>query len=103
MNEDRIEGSARTLGGKVQEAAGRLTGDAKTRAEGELNQAAGRAQDLYGQARDAAADAVEALEDGAETVEDAVRDFVENRPYTTALIALGVGWLIGTMGRRRHD
>ena len=58
MNEDRIEGSARTIGGKVQEAAGRLTGDAKTRVEGEVNEAAGRAQDLYGQARDAAADAV---------------------------------------------
>ena len=36
MNEDRIEGSAHTIGGKVQEAAGRLTGDAKTRVEGEV-------------------------------------------------------------------
>ena len=101
MNEDRIEGTARNLGGKVQEAAGRLTGDAKTRVEGEVNQAAGRAQDLYGQARDAASDAVGVLEDGAETIEDAVRNFVEARPYTTAAIALGIGWLIGTMGRRR--
>ncbi len=102
MNEDRIEGSARTIGGKVQEAAGRLTGDAKTRVEDELNQAAGRAQDLYGQARDAAADAVGVIEDGAETIEDAVCDFVETRPYTTAAIALGIGLLIGTMGRRRY-
>jgi uncharacterized protein YjbJ (UPF0337 family) len=61
MNDDRIEGTARTVGGKVQEAAGRITGDAKTRVEGEINQAAGRAQNLYGQARDAAADAVEAI------------------------------------------
>ena len=103
MNEDRIVGSARTVGGKIQEAAGQVTGDAKTRVEGELNQAAGRAQDLYGQAKDAAADAVDALEDSAETIEDAVRDFVETRPYTTAAIALGIGWLIGTMGRRRYD
>ena len=101
MNEDRIEGTARNLGGKVQEVAGKLTGDAKTRVEGEVNQAAGRAQDLYGQARDAAADAVGVLEDSAETIEDAVRDFT--RPYTTAAIALGIGWLIGTMGRRRYD
>jgi uncharacterized protein YjbJ (UPF0337 family) len=102
MNEDRIEGTARNLGGKVQEAAGKLTGDAKTRVEGDINQATGRAQDLYGQARDAAADAVGVLEDSAETIEDAVRDFVETRPYTTAAIALGIGWLIGTMGRRRY-
>jgi uncharacterized protein YjbJ (UPF0337 family) len=102
MNEDRIEGSARIVGGKVQEAAGRLAGDAKTRVEGEVNQAAGRAQDLFGQARDAATDAVGVIEDGAETIEDAVRDFVETKPYTTAAIALGIGWLIGTMGRRRY-
>ena len=38
----------------------------------------------------------------AETIEDVVRDFVESRPYTTAAIALGIGWLIGTMGRRRY-
>ena len=98
MNEDRIEGSARTIGGKMQEAAGRLTGDAKTRVEGEVNQAAGHAQNLYGQARDAAADAVGAIEDGAETVEDAVRDFVETRPYDAA-IALGHRPLIGTMSQ----
>jgi uncharacterized protein YjbJ (UPF0337 family) len=101
MNDDRIKGSARTIGGKIQEAAGEATGDAKTRLEGELNQAAGRAQDLYGQAREAAADAVDTLEDTAETIEDVVRDFIETRPYTTAAIALGIGWLIGTMGRRR--
>ncbi len=102
MNEDRIEGSARTIGGKVQEAAGRLTGDVKTRVEGEADQAAGRVQNLYGQARDAAADAVEVIEESAETIEDAVRDFVESRPYTTAAIALGIGLLIGTMGHRRY-
>ena len=102
MNEDRIEGSVHTIGGKVQEAAGRLTGDVKTRVEGEADQAAGRAQNLYGQARDAAADAVEVIEEGAETIEDAVRDFVESRPYTTAAIALGIGLLIGTMGSRRY-
>jgi ElaB/YqjD/DUF883 family membrane-anchored ribosome-binding protein len=39
----------------------------------------------------------ESLEDGAETIEEAVRDFVESRPYTTPAIALGIGWLIGTM------
>ena len=78
-----------------------MTGDVKTRVGGEVNQAARRAQDLYGQARDAAADAVGVIEDGAETIEDAVRDFVESRPYTTAAIASGIGWLIGTMGRHR--
>ena len=103
MNEDRIVGSARTVAEKSRKQPDKLRATQRTRVEGELNQAAGRAQDLYGQAKDAAADAVDALEDSAETFEDAVRDFVETRPYTTAAIALGIGWLIGTMGRRRYD
>ena len=49
MDENRIEGTTRNFGGKVQEGIGRVTGDAKTRAEGVLNQATGAAQDLYGQ------------------------------------------------------
>ena len=47
MNEKRIVGSGRTVGGKIQEAAGQVTCDAKTRVEGELNEAS-RAQDLNG-------------------------------------------------------
>ena len=54
MDEDRIEGTARNVGGKVQEGVGRITGDPRMRAEGLANQAAGTAQDLYGQAADTA-------------------------------------------------
>ncbi len=99
MNEDRIEGKMRTFGGKAEQLAGRATGDAKTKVEGVLDEAAGRAQDLYGQAKDAASDAYEAVEDGAASAEDFIRDFVETRPYTTAVLALAAGWLIGRMGR----
>ena len=89
MNEDRVAGTTRNLGGKVQEGFGRVTSDTKTQAEGLANQAAGTAQELYGQAKDTAADA-----------EDFVRRTIEERPYTTALVALCVGWVIGRMGRR---
>ena len=44
MDENRIEGSARNLGGKVQEGIGRVTGDAQSTIEGVVNQAAGTAQ-----------------------------------------------------------
>jgi hypothetical protein len=33
MDENRVEGTARNLGGKVQEGVGRLPGDARTRAK----------------------------------------------------------------------
>jgi uncharacterized protein YjbJ (UPF0337 family) len=60
MNEDRIAGTARNLGGKVQEGYGRVTGDTQSQAEGLMNQAAGTAQDLYGQAKDSASEAAQA-------------------------------------------
>jgi uncharacterized protein YjbJ (UPF0337 family) len=100
MNEDRVAGTARNLGGKVQEGFGRVTGDTKTQAEGLLNQATGAAQDLYGQAKDSAGEAVDAVRRGAVDAEDYVRHIIEQRPYTTAFAALCIGWLIGRMGRR---
>jgi uncharacterized protein YjbJ (UPF0337 family) len=101
MNQDSVVGSAKTVGGKVQEGVGRVTGDTKTQVEGVVNQAAGAAQDLYGQAKESASDAVEAVRQGAVDAEDYIRHTIEKRPYTTAIVALCVGWVIGRMGR--HD
>ena len=100
MNEDRVMGTARNLGGKVQEGVGRVTGDTKSQVEGVMNQAAGAAQDLYGQAKDTASDAAEAVRQGAVNAEDYIRQTIEKRPYTVAFAALCVGWLLGRMGRR---
>jgi len=41
MDEDRISGTARNVGGKIEEGVGRLTGDARTQIQGKLDQAAG--------------------------------------------------------------
>jgi uncharacterized protein YjbJ (UPF0337 family) len=92
MEENRLEGTARNLGGKVQEGVGRATGDAKTRAEGIANQVRGTAQDLYGQAADTARET-------ATTMDSWLRETIENQPYTTALVALGIGWLLGRLHR----
>jgi uncharacterized protein YjbJ (UPF0337 family) len=100
MNEDRVIGTARNLGGQAQEGLGRMTGDTKSQVEGVINQAAGAAQNLYGQAKEGAADAAQAVRRSAMDAEDIVRQTIEKRPYTTALVALGIGWLIGRMGRR---
>jgi uncharacterized protein YjbJ (UPF0337 family) len=101
MNEDRVMGTARNLGGKMQEGVGRITGDTRTQVEGVLNQASGAAQDLYGQAKDTASDAVRSVGRGAVEAEDYVRHTIETRPYTTAFVALCAGWFIGRMAR--HD
>jgi uncharacterized protein YjbJ (UPF0337 family) len=102
MNEDRVIGTARNLGGAVQEGVGRVTGDTKTQVDGVINQAAGAAQDLYGQAKDTAANAAEAVRVRAIDAEDYIRHTIERRPYTTAFAALCVGLLIGRMGRRSY-
>ncbi|GEM_PF-221413 len=39
---DRIEGAAKNIGGKLKEAAGKLTGDEKLKAEGRADQVAGK-------------------------------------------------------------
>ena len=100
MNENRVAGTTRNLGGKVQEGYGRVAGDAKSEAEGVLNQAVGGAQDLYGRAQDSAIDAAQQVKKGALIVEDRIRDFIEERPYTAAFTALCIGWAIARFRRR---
>ena len=92
MDENRIAGSARNLGGKVEEGVGRATGDVRTQVEGRLDQAAGAAQDLYGQTSDAARET-------AVTFDKWLRNTIETQPYTSAFVALGIGWLLGRMHR----
>src|ERR1051326_572124 len=99
MDENRLTGTARNLGGKVQEGFGRVTGDTQTQAEGIANQVTGAAQDLYGRARDGASDAADATVTAAASFEKLLRNPIENQPYTTAAVALGLGWLLGRMHR----
>jgi uncharacterized protein YjbJ (UPF0337 family) len=99
MDENRISGTAKNLGGKIEEGFGRATGDAKSQAHGQMKQVEGDAQDLYGQAVDSASDAITAVRKSSGSVEDTLRDYVENNPYTAAAIALGIGWLIGRSHR----
>jgi uncharacterized protein YjbJ (UPF0337 family) len=88
MDENRVAGTARNFGGKLEEAVGDIAGDTRTRAQGKFDQAAGAAQNLYGQTADAARDT-------AANLETWLRRTIETQPYTTAIIALGIGWLLG--------
>ena len=99
MNEDRVVGTARNVGGQLEEGFGRVTGDVKSQVEGKIKQATGAAQDLYGQARDAAGDAAKAVQERAAPLEEALRNTTENRPYTAVAVALAIGWFVGRMSR----
>ena len=58
MDKDRVKGSATNLKGKIKEAAGKATGDAKLKSEGKADQVAGKVQNAFGGAKDAIRDAV---------------------------------------------
>ena len=49
---DRVEGSAKHMGGKVKEAAGDFTGDEKLKAEGKADQVEGKVQNAVGGMKD---------------------------------------------------
>lgn len=53
MDKDRIEGSAKVVGGKVKEAVGKMTGDAKLQADGAADQVKGKIQNAVGGVKDA--------------------------------------------------
>jgi uncharacterized protein YjbJ (UPF0337 family) len=57
MDKDRIAGVAHQIKGRVKEAVGKVTGDAKTRAEGAAEKTAGRVQNAVGGAKDAVREA----------------------------------------------
>ena len=49
---DRVEGAAKNMGGEIKEAAGKLTGDEKLKADGRADQAEGKIQNAVGGLKD---------------------------------------------------
>ncbi len=83
VDENRIEGSAKNLGGKVQETIGDVIGDPETQAQGVANQIAGTAQNAMGSASD--------ILKGWGTV---IGDATKERPFTTLAIAIAAGFVL---------
>jgi uncharacterized protein YjbJ (UPF0337 family) len=92
MDENPISGTARNVAGKVEKGLGRAAADASSEFKGKLDEAAGAAQDLYGQTADAPRQT-------AVTFDKWLRNTIETQPYTSALVAVGIGWLLGRMHR----
>jgi uncharacterized protein YjbJ (UPF0337 family) len=82
MDSDEFEGTARDIGGKVQDAVGGLTGDAATQAKGKVNQVRGKAQKTFGAAS------------------EELRDSIVDQPLTALAIVAGAAFLLGFLSRR---
>ena len=68
-----VQGAARDFGGRVQQKIGEFAGDARTQAEGLYNQAAGQAEQQVAR----------------------LSDVIKDQPITSALVAVGIGYLLG--------
>ena len=73
--DNRVEGTAREFGGRVQETVGNMTGDSKAQAQGLYNQTAGQAQQAAGQ----------------------LGDIIKAQPVVASLAALAIGFLLGRL------
>ena len=68
-----FRGTVRDVGGRVQEKMGDFAGDAKTQAQGLYNQASGQAEQQMAR----------------------LSDVIRDQPITSALVAIGIGYLLG--------
>ena len=59
MDKDRLQGSAKQAKGAVEEAWGKVTGDAKTKAKGTADKAEGKLQNAVGGMKDTARETLE--------------------------------------------
>jgi uncharacterized protein YjbJ (UPF0337 family) len=108
MDSDRIKGTAKEFGGKLEETVGHATGNQDTRAEGIARQIEGKGQNLYGQAKDGLRDAGDLAEkmydEGRRYAKRGSRDVgqaVEQYPVASLLLAGAVGLLAGVLVSRR--
>ena len=101
MTDQRIEGAATELEGKVQSGLGRLTGDSKLQLDGKINEVKGKALDAYGRV----IDGLDGMVDKAPVdLRDPARkglDFARRKPLLTTGILAGAAILLGSLGRRR--
>lgn len=113
VDTDRIVGTAKEAGGKVQGGAGDLAGSQRNSMEGRYREAEGRAQEAYGQAKDTLRNVADEVSDYAGDAYDrggaylrdgtrVVESRVEENPLLALLIAGAVGYGLALLlhGRR---
>ena len=86
MNNDKLTGTAKKVEGSVESAFGTVTGNKSAEAKGDAKRILGAAQDAFGKVEDFATDSF-----------DTVKTEINEKPVQSALIALGIGFLIGRL------
>lgn len=120
VDTDRIVGTAKEVGGRVQSEVGDLAGSNANSVEGRFREAQGKAQDAFGQAKDTLRDVADNAGDYARNATDYAKDAydrsgsylrdgrsavgsrVEENPLIALVIAGAVGYGLALLlhGRR---
>ncbi len=102
MDENRVEGTAKDIGGNIKSAVGDMTGDSKTQASGAVDQLVGTAQRTYGKIKDqvSSSGAGSAMVDQLDEASAFLGDTVAERPLTSLLVAGAVGYVLAMLMRR---
>jgi uncharacterized protein YjbJ (UPF0337 family) len=97
MDTDRIVGSAKSMAGKVEKAAGDTLNDTQAQAEGAATEAEGMLQSTYGQVKDVARDAADKATSLASDAYDQGSELVAERPGSALLVAGLIGFALGVI------
>ncbi len=100
MTDQRIQGAAETLGGRVQNGLGGLTGDDRLQAEGKLNEIKGKARDAYGRVIDGLDGLVAKAPAQYQDTARKGLDFARAKPLLTTGIVAGLALILSRAGRR---
>lgn len=93
MNEDRIDGAATTLAGRVEKSVGDVTGDRKLQSDGLIDKARGTGQSMFGGAQDALRNALDGAPPQVRDTADRAITAAKKSPFLASL-ALAAGGLI---------
>lgn len=72
--DDKIKATAKDAEGKLQAAAGELTGDKKMQAEGEIKQAQAAGMNAVGDMKDKASNILDDIKDAASNLVDNIKN-----------------------------
>ncbi|MES2860807.1 MAG: CsbD family protein [Pseudomonadota bacterium] len=102
MTDQRIEGAANGVSGKLKNGLGNLTGDTKLQVEGKFEEVKGKALDAYGRAIDKLETLSERAPADLRGPIDTGLDFARRKPLLTTGIVAGLAFLLAGSGRRRY-
>ena len=80
MNKDELKGKMQNLKGRAKEAAGSISGNKETQAEGTVERVAGAAREKVGQAKESISKKVKETEETEEGSEDIEIESTDDEP-----------------------